>query len=131
MLEVTGKLRRKLIAIIYSTVLDQISKAIKSKEKSISTLHTKKINKFRQRQRQIRSMHNHSRTYLKYRVCNMSSYELFHEEYTPLSFGLDHLIPSKTDANLIWILNLRLTIIVLNTKLQTYQRPKNHIPKQN
>ena len=49
MLEVTDKLKRKLIAIIYSTMLDQISKAIKSKEKSISTLHTKKINKFRQR----------------------------------------------------------------------------------
>ena len=95
MLEVTGKLRRKLIAIIYSTVLDQISKAIKSKEKSISTLHTKKINKFRQRQRQIRSMHNHSRTYLKYRLCNMSSYELFHEEYTLYHLDLITSFPQK------------------------------------
>ena len=33
----------------------------------------------------------------------MSSYELSHEEYTSLSFGLDHRIPSKTAANLIHI----------------------------
>ena len=46
--------------------------------------------------------HNHSSTYLKHAVCNMSSYELSHEEYTALSFGLDHHIPSKTGANLIY-----------------------------
>ena len=33
----------------------------------------------------------------------MSSYELSHEKYTALSFGLDHHIPSKTDTNLICI----------------------------
>ena len=33
----------------------------------------------------------------------MSSYELSHEKYTALSFGLDHHIPSKTDTNLIYI----------------------------
>ena len=44
-LEVTGKLRRKVTVIIYSTILHQINKAIKSKEKAISTRHTKKINK--------------------------------------------------------------------------------------
>ena len=46
-LEVTGKLRRKVTVIIYSTILHQINKAIKSKEKAISTRHTKKMNKLR------------------------------------------------------------------------------------
>ena len=32
----------------------------------------------------------------------MLSYELSDEEYTALSFGLDHNIPSKTDANLMY-----------------------------
>ena len=100
--EVTGKLRRKVTVLIYSTILHQINKAIKSKETAISTRHTKKINKLRQRQQQIRSAQNHSTTYLKHTVCNMSSYELSDEECTALSFGLDDHIPSKTDAYLIY-----------------------------
>ena len=32
----------------------------------------------------------------------MSSYQLSHDEYTALSFGLDHNILSKTDPNLIY-----------------------------
>ena len=101
-LEETGKLRRKVTVIIYGTILHQINKAIKTKEKAISTRHTKKINKLRQWQQQIISAQNHSTTYLKHTVCNMSCYELSDEEYTALSFGLDHHIPSKTDANLIY-----------------------------
>ena len=93
-LEVTGKLRRKLTVIIYTPILHQMNKATKSKEKAISTRHTKKINKLRQRQQQIRSTQNHSTTYLKHSVSNMSSYELSNEEYIALSFGLDHPIPS-------------------------------------
>ena len=74
-LEVTGKLKKKVRVIIYSTILHQINKAIKSKEKAISTRHTNKINKLRQLQQQIRSTQNHTTTYLKHTVCNMSSYE--------------------------------------------------------
>ena len=33
----------------------------------------------------------------------MSSYELFDEEYTALSFGLDYHIPSKIDDNVTYI----------------------------
>ena len=98
-LEVTGRVRKKVTVIIYSTILHQINKAINSKEKAIST---KKINRLRQRQQQIRLAQNHSTTYLKHTVCNMSSYELFDEECTALFFGLDQHIPSKTDANLIY-----------------------------
>ena len=32
----------------------------------------------------------------------MSSYQLSHDKYTALSFGLDHHIPAKTDPNLIY-----------------------------
>ena len=32
----------------------------------------------------------------------MSSYELSHEGYAAFSFGLDHHMPSKTDANLVY-----------------------------
>ena len=46
-LEVTGKFRRKMTVIIYSTIFYQINKTNKSKEKAISTRHTKKINKLR------------------------------------------------------------------------------------
>ena len=101
-LEVTSNLRRKVTVIIYSTILHQINKTIKSKEKAISVRHTKKINKLRLRQQQIRPTNNHSTTYLKHTVCNMSSYELSYEEYTALSFGLDHHTPSNANANLIY-----------------------------
>ena len=70
-LEVTGKFRRKETVIISSAIMHEINKSIKSKEKAIWTRHTK---------RQIRSGHNHSTTYFKYTICNMSSYELPDEE---------------------------------------------------
>ena len=92
-LEVTGQLRGKVTVIIYSTILHQIDKAMKSKEKAILTRHTNKINKLRQWQQQIRSAHNHYTTYLKHTVCNMSFFEPSHEEYTALLFGLDHHTP--------------------------------------
>ena len=101
-LEVTGKLRRKVTVIIYTPILHQMNKATKSKEKAISTRHTKKINKLRKRQQQIRSTQNHSTMYLKHSVSNMLSYELSNEEYIALPFGLHLHIPSKTDANLIY-----------------------------
>ena len=56
----------------------------------------------------LRKRQNHSResdycnNYLKYTVCNKSSYQLSHDGYTALSFGRDHQTPSKTDPNLIY-----------------------------
>ena len=35
-------------------------------------------------------------------MCNMSSYQLSHDEYTALSLGLDHHILSKIDPNLMY-----------------------------
>ena len=60
----------------------------------------------------------------------MSSYELSDEEYTALSFTLDHHIPSKTDPNLIYT-EFETSVNVLYTNLLTYQRPKYQISKQN
>ena len=62
-------------------------------------------------------------------ICNMSSYELSDEEYTALSFRLDHNIPSKTDPNLIYT-EFETSVKVLYTNLLTYQRPKYQISKQ-
>ena len=50
----------------------------------------------------MKSMYNYSSTSLKHTLCNMPTYELSHEEYTALSFGLDHNIPSNADANLVY-----------------------------
>ena len=100
-LETTLKLRNNISSIIYRTVLHQINKATKSRTKSILTRHDKKLKILRQRQH-----HNEESDYcnncFKYTVCNMSSYQLSHDEYKTLSFGLDHHISSKADSNLIY-----------------------------
>ena len=43
-----------------------------------------------------------NKVYLKHTICNMSSYQLTHNEGRALSYGLDHHIPSKTNPNLIY-----------------------------
>ena len=79
--------------------------------------------------------------YLKHTICNISSYQLTYEEERPLSYGLDHHIPAKTDPNLIYtefesyfksikhkITNLPETQIShLKTKLRTACEQYNNI----
>ena len=79
--------------------------------------------------------------YLKHTICNISSYQLTYEEERPLSYGLDHHIPAKTDPNLIYtefesyfksikhkITNLPETQIShLKTKLRTACEEYNNI----
>ena len=100
-LETTLKLRNNVSSIICQTVLHQINKAIKSQTKSILTSHDKKLTILRQRQHH-NDQSDYCNNYFKYTVCNMSSYQLSHDKYTALSFGLDHHIPAKTDPNLIY-----------------------------
>ena len=100
-LETTLKLKNNVSSIIYWTVLHQINKAIKSRTKSILTRHDKKLKILHQRQ-QHNDESDYCNNYFKYTICNMSSYQLSHDEYTALSSGLDHYIPSKTDPNLIY-----------------------------
>ena len=89
------KLRNNVSSIIYWTVLHQINKAIKSRAISIHTRKNKKLKILCQRQHHNKES-DHCNNYLKYVNCNMSSYQLSHDKYTTLSFGLDHHIPLKT-----------------------------------
>ena len=95
------KLRNNVSFIIYPTSLLKIDKAIKSRTKSLLTRHDKKLKILLQRQHHNEES-DYCNNYLRYNVCNMPSYQLFYKEYTALSFGLDHRIPSKQDSNLIY-----------------------------
>ena len=97
----SSQLKRCLTNIIYIPLLHQINKAIKSKIKAVSARHRKKLKKLRLRQNNV-SPRKNNLVYLKHTICNMSSYQLTHEEERVLSYSLDHHIPSKTDPNLIY-----------------------------
>ena len=99
--ETSSQLKRCLSNIIYVTILHQINKAIKSKIKVVSARHLKKLEKLRLRQNNV-SPRKNNLVYLKHTICNMSSYQLTHEEERALPYGLDHHIPSKTSPNLIY-----------------------------
>ena len=90
----SSQLKRCLTNIIYIPLLHQINKAIKSKIKAVSARHRKKLKKLRLRQNNV-SPRKNNLVYLKHTICNMSSYQLTHEEERALSYGLDHHIPSK------------------------------------
>ena len=100
-LETKLKLINNVSSIIYRTALNQINNAIKSSIKSIVTCHEKKLKSLCQRQHHNEES-DYCSNYLEYKVCNMSSYQLSHDKYTALPFGLDHHIPLKTDSNLIY-----------------------------
>ena len=74
-LETSLQPKRYLTNIIYTALLHQINKTIKSKI-FVSYQHMSSI--------------------------HVSSYQLTHEEIRALSYDLDHHIPSKTDPNLIY-----------------------------
>ena len=99
--ETTLKLRNNISSIIFQTVLHQINKATKSRTKSILIRHDKKLQILRQRQHHNEES-DYCKIYIKYTVCSVPSYQLSHDDYKALSFGLDHHIPSKTDSNLIY-----------------------------
>ena len=93
-LETSSQLKRCLTSIIYITLLHQINKAIKGEIKTVSARHLKKLEKLHLRQNNV-SPRKNNLIYLKHTICNMSSYQLTHEEERALSYGLDHHIPSK------------------------------------
>ena len=100
-LETMLKMRNNVSSIIYWTVLHQINRAIKSRTKSILTCHDKKLRILQQGQHHNKES-DYCSNYFKYTVCNMSSYQLSHDKYTALPFGLERHIPSETDPNLIY-----------------------------
>ena len=93
-LETSSQLKRCLTSIIYITLLHQINKAIKGEIKTVSARHLKKLEKLHLRQNNV-SPRKNNLIYLKHTICNMSSYQLTHEEERALSYGLDYHIPSK------------------------------------
>ena len=78
---------------------------IKSKVKSISRRHQKKLTKFRNRQTIPEKISESN--YMKHAVHNVPSYQLSEEETIVLSYGLDYHIPSKTNSNISLIQSLK------------------------
>ena len=54
------------------------------------------------RRQQHKSTFRITTTYVKNTVLNFSLYQLFNDELTALSYGLDHRIPSKVNCNRIY-----------------------------
>ena len=83
-LETSSQLIRCLTNIIYITLLHQINKAIKSQIEAVSACHLKKLEKLGLCKNNV-SPSNNSLVCLKHTICNMSSYQLTHEEERALS----------------------------------------------
>ena len=109
------RLRNNVSYIIYWTVLHQINKAIKSRVISIHTPKNKKLKIQCQRQHHNKES-DHCNNYLKYVNFNMPWYQLSHDTYTALSFGLDHHIPLKTILFAKLKLILQLSIMFSNNE---------------
>ena len=56
----------------------------------------KKLHNLKLKQETTNYADEHKRSYIKHTVHNFSSYILSYKEYTALSFGLDHHIPTKS-----------------------------------
>ena len=89
-------LSTSLSVIIYNAVLQQINIAVKSRIKAIKLRHGKKLRNLKLKQETTNYVDERKRSYIKHTVHNFSSYVLSNEEYTGLSFGLDHHIPTKS-----------------------------------
>ena len=81
----------------YNAVILQVNTTIKSKVKSISRRHQKKLIKFRNRQTTPEKISDNK--YIKHILHSLSPYQLSEEEYEALSYGLDYHVPSKTNNN--------------------------------
>ena len=77
-------------------MLHQINIAAKSRIKVIKLRHGKKLLNLKLKQETTNCVDESKRSYIKHTVHNFSSYVLSNEEYTALSFGLDHHIPTKS-----------------------------------
>ena len=77
-------------------MLHQINVAIKSRIKVITLRHGKKLHNLKLKQETINYVNERKQPYIKHPLHNFSSYVMSNEEYTALSFGLDHHIPTKS-----------------------------------
>ena len=97
--EINISLKSSLNVLLRNAVIHQVKIAIKSKVKSISRRHQKKLIKFRNQQTVPEK--NSENNYMKHTVHNFSSYQLSEEEYKALSYGLNYHVPSKSNNNVI------------------------------
>ena len=74
----------------------QINIAVKSRIKVIELRHGKKRYNLKWKQETTNYADERKPFYIKHTVHNFSSYVWSNEEYTALSFGLDHHIPTKS-----------------------------------
>ena len=58
--------------------------------------HGKKLHNLKLKQETTKYANGSKQSYIKHTVNNFSSYVMSNEEYTALSFGLDHHIPTKS-----------------------------------
>ena len=89
-------LSTSLSVIVYNTLLNQINIAVKSRIKVIKLRHGKKLNNWKWKQETTNYVDERKQSYLKHTVHNFASYIMSNEEFTALSFGLDHHIPTKS-----------------------------------
>ena len=89
-------LSTSLSVIVYNALLHQINIAVKSRIKVIKLWRGKKLHNLKLKQETTTYADARKRSYIKHNVHNFSSYVLSNEEYTALSFGLDHHILTKS-----------------------------------
>ena len=82
--------------IVYNALLHQINIAVKSRIKVIKLRHGKKLHNLKLKQETTNYVDERKQSYIKDTVHNFPSYVMSNEEYTALSFGLDHHIPTKS-----------------------------------
>ena len=75
--------------IVYNTVLHQINVAVISRIKVIKLRHGKNLYNLKLKQEKTNYVDERKRSYIKHTVMS-------NEEYTAVSFGLDHHIPAKS-----------------------------------
>ena len=91
--QICNILKRSLNLAVLNAVFHQLNIALKSKFKMIANRHQKKLTNLRKQQE--RKTDKSMTTYIKNTVHSFLSYQLTTEEYTTLSYGLDHHIPCE------------------------------------
>ena len=92
-------LKRNLKLVISNAVFHQLNIALKSKFKVIANHHQKKLTNLTKQQEG--KISKSTTRYMKIQFTTFQSYQLTTEEYTALSYRLDHYFPCKFSSNRI------------------------------
>ena len=95
--QICNILKRSLNLVVLNAVFHQLNIALKSKFKMIANRHQKKLTNLRKQQE--RKTDKSITSYIKNTVHSFLSYQLTTEEYTTLSYGLDHHILCEFNNN--------------------------------